>query len=143
MMPPTLALFIPILAIAFGCGIAMLAIYLSYRRRKDTFELYHKERLAALDKGVELAPLPDALLSEDGRPFRPYSPRRHLLKGLVWLFTGVGLGAALGPTAGWDVSLFSLMPIGVGLAHLIYYFVEGKNEAAAIEHASSSGSVSA
>jgi hypothetical protein len=123
-----LALLIPILAIILGVGIAMLAIFLQYRKRKETFALYHQERMAALDKGVDLPPLPDFLLSDDGRAFRPYHPRRHLLKGLTWLFTGIGLGVALWPTAGFEYSLFSLIPIGVGLAHLIYYFVEGKNE---------------
>jgi hypothetical protein len=124
-----LALLIPILAIIMGVGVAMLAIFLQYRKRKETFALYHQERMAAIEKGVDLPPLPDFLLSDDGRAFRPYHPRRHLLKGLTWLFTGIGLGVALWPTAGFDNSLFSLIPIGVGLAQLVYYFVEGKREA--------------
>ena len=128
-----LALMIPILAIVLGVGIAMLAIFLQYRRRKETFALYHQERMAALDKGVDLSPLPDFLLTEDSKPIRPYHPRRHLLKGLIWLFTGIGLGVALWPTAGFEYSLFSLILVGVGLAHLIYYFVEGKKEADAVD----------
>jgi len=79
---------------------------------------------------VDLPPLPEALLTDDGRPIRPYNPRRHLLKGLVWLFSGIGLGIALWPTRHHDYTLFSLIPIGIGLAHLIYYFVEGRKEAA-------------
>ncbi|HYG33601.1 MAG TPA: DUF6249 domain-containing protein [Clostridia bacterium] len=133
MGPQILALLIPIIAIILGILLAMMVIYLGYRRRKEVFALYHTERMAALEKGVELPPLPDALLSEDGRPFFPYTPRRHLLRGLVWLFAGLGLGAALGPTAGWDVALFALIPIGIGMAHLIYYFVEGRKEAEAME----------
>jgi uncharacterized protein DUF6249 len=124
-----LALLIPILGIILGIGIAMLAIFLQYRKRKETFALYHQERMAALEKGVDLPPLPEYLLSDEGPAFRSYHPRRHLLKGLIWLFTGIGLGVALWPTAGFEYSLFSLIPIGVGLAHLIYYFVEGKAEA--------------
>jgi hypothetical protein len=124
-----LALFIPLVAIVMGVGVAMLAIFLQYRKRKETFALYHQERMAAIEKGVDLPPLPDFLLSDDGRAFRPYHPRRHLLKGLTWLFTGIGLGVALWPTAGFEYSLFSLIPIGVGLAQLVYYFVEGKSDA--------------
>ena len=124
-----LALLIPILAIILGVGIAMLAIFLQYRKRKETFALYHQERMAALEKGVDLPPLPEFLLSDDSNALKSYHPRRHLLKGLIWLFTGIGLGVALWPTAGFEHSLFSLIPIGVGLAHLIYYFVEGKTEA--------------
>jgi uncharacterized protein DUF6249 len=130
---PIIALFIPIIAIVMGIGIAMLAIFLSYRRRKETFTLYHQERMAALDKGVELPPLPDFLFSESGKPAGPYHPRRHLLKGLVWLFIGIGLGCGLWRTVDLDWALFSVIPIGIGLAHLVYYFVEGKKEAEAIE----------
>jgi hypothetical protein len=132
MLIPLVSLLIPIVAIIMGIGIGMLALFLKYRRRKDIFSLYHQERMAALEKGVELPPLPDALFNEDGRPCRSYNPRRHLLKGLVGLFFGVGLGIALYMTVGqW--AFFALVPIGVGLAHLIYYFVEGKNEAKELE----------
>jgi hypothetical protein len=130
---PLFGMMIPIIAIVMGIGVAMLAIYLSYRKRKDIFALYHQERMAAIEKGVDLPPLPEALLTEDGKPLRPYNPRRHLLKGLAWLFVGIGLGLALWATVGYDWALFSLVLTGIGLAHLIYYFVEGKKEAEAIE----------
>jgi hypothetical protein len=124
---------IPIIAVILGIAVAMLAIYLSYRKRKEIFALYHQERMAAIEKGVELPPLPEAMLTDDGRPFRPYHPRRHLLRGLAWLFVGLGGGVATWATAGLDWALFGLVPVGIGLAHLIYYFVEGKKEAQAIE----------
>ena len=111
----------------------MLAVYLGYRRRKEFFAMYHQERMAAIDKGVELPPLPEALLTEDGRPARPYHPRRHLFRGLAWLFVGIGLEVALSASVASNWALFSLVPIGIGLAHLIYYFVEGKKEAQALE----------
>lgn len=130
---PTLGLMIPIITIVMGVGIAMLAIYLGYRRRKEMFALYHQERMAAIEKGVEVPPLPEALLTEDGKPLRPYHPRRHLLRGLAWLFVGIGLGIALWASVDSNWALFSLIPIGIGLAHLIYYFVEGKKEAEAID----------
>jgi hypothetical protein len=56
-----------------------------------------------------------------------------LLKGLVWVFIGFGLGCGIWRTAGFDWALFALVPIGIGLAHLIYYFVEGKKEAEEID----------
>ena len=130
---PLLGLMIPMVIVVVGGGVALLAIYLGYRRRKEIFSMYHQERMAAIEKGVDLPPLPDALLTDDSRPARPYHPRRHLLRGLAWLFVGIGLGLGLTPTAGLNWALFSLVPAGIGLAHLIYYFVEGKKEAAAIE----------
>ncbi len=131
-MAPPIVFAIPILAIIFGLSLAMLALYLGYRRRRETFALYHQERMAALEKGVELTPLPDALVSDSGGPFRSHHPRGYLLKGMIWLFSGIGLLVALGRVADWDVALFALIPIGVGLAQLIYYFIEAKKETAAL-----------
>lgn len=130
---PLMGLMIPILIVVVGGSAALLAIALGYRRRKEIFAMYHQERMAAIEKGVDLPPLPDALLTDDGRPARPYHPRRHLLRGLVWLFVGIGLGLALLGTVALNWALFSLVPVGIGLAHLIYYFVEGKKEAEALE----------
>jgi hypothetical protein len=123
-----LALMIPIVAIICGCSIPVAAIISNYRRRKHLFELYHQERMAAIAKGVDLPPLPDDLLA-DGEPERPRvkSPRDSLLKGLVWLFVGLGIVAALFGIEGPDTALLGLIPAGVGLAHLIYFFVEGRN----------------
>ena len=45
---------------------------------------------------------------------------------MIWLFVGLGLFMALREVAGQDVAWFALTPIGVGLALLIYYFVEGR-----------------
>ena len=45
---------------------------------------------------------------------------------MIWTFVGLGLFVALREVAGEEVALFALMPIGVGLALLIYYFVEGR-----------------
>jgi hypothetical protein len=133
MEPPTLALMIPIISIVFGVGVAMLAIYLSYRKRKEVFALHHQERMLAIEKGLEVPPFPEGMLEEGAAP---YNPRRHLLKGLVWLFIGLGGGVALWATVdaeGAHYSLFSLVFIGIGAAHLIYYFVEGKKQAEAAE----------
>jgi hypothetical protein len=136
MEPETLGLLIPIIAIIMGIGIGMLAIYLGYRKRKELFTCYHLERMAAIEKGIECPPWPDRLLADETAPSSP-SPRQHLLKGLVWLF--IGLAGTVAVYAMFDLrhALFGLIPIGVGLAHLIYYFVEGKKEAEAAEQASS------
>ena len=125
-----MALMIPILGIILGIGIGMLAIYLRYRKRKELFAHYHQERMAAIEKGIECPPWPDRLLEdEDTSP----SPRRHLLKGLVWLFIGLGVSVAVYATVDFRRALFGLIPIGIGLAHLIYYFAEGRREAEATE----------
>ncbi len=130
-MHPTLILLIPLLAIFMGIGIGMLGLVLSYKKRKEMFSLYHQERMAAIDKGIELPPLPDGFFSEE--PKNPASPHRHLLKGLVWLFLGVAVTAAIYANHGRDIALYGLIPTSVGLAYLIYYALVGKRAAEAAE----------
>jgi hypothetical protein len=124
--PVAMSFVIPILSIVLGIGVAVLAITLSYLKRKHIFTLYHQERMAALDKGVDLPPLPESLLSEDNGP---RNPRRLLLRGLVWLFLGVAVIISVYAFAGLRLALFGLIPAGIGLATLIYYAVAGKAEA--------------
>ncbi|MBM3879362.1 MAG: hypothetical protein FJ387_06535 [Verrucomicrobia bacterium] len=129
--PEILGTMIPIVAIVMGFGFGMLGVYLNYRKQKGIYALYHQERLAAIEKGVELPPLPEHLFSEGDKTA---SPRRLLLKGLVWLFIGLGLLAALYAIEG-HVALFALIPTGIGLAYLIYYRVAGQQEAELFEAA--------
>ena len=53
-----IAVMIPIVAIVMGIGIGMLSLYLDYRKKREMFAMHHKERLTAIDKGMEVAPLP-------------------------------------------------------------------------------------
>ncbi len=127
---------IPIIAIIMGIGIGMLGLVLSYKKRKEMFALYHQERMAAIDKGIDLPPLPEGFFSEDART---PAPHRHLLKGLVWLFLGVAITTAL-YVNNWQKStaLFGLIPTAIGLAYLVYYALVGKRaaeEAEALERA--------
>jgi len=121
---------VPIFAIVFGCGIAMVAIYTNYRKRRDIYSLHHRERMAAIEKGVEVPPLPEAFFTEETTP---YSPRRNLLKGLVWLMLGLTALLALYQEGDEDVAWFGLIPMGIGAAYLIYYFAVGRKEAEALE----------
>jgi hypothetical protein len=122
-----IAVFIPIVAIVMSLAIPIIYQVLDYRRRRDIVEAHHKERLAAIERGMELPALPEAFYSPLDRNKRP----RHLPTGMVWLFIGIALFLALGAVAGEEVRFFGLIPAGVGLAFLIYYFIEGKHEAAA------------
>jgi hypothetical protein len=129
-----LAMMIPIISIILGMGIGMLAVYLGYRKRKDLMDHYHQERMAAIEKGIECPPWPDSLLVDETTHS---SPRRQLLKGLVWLFIGLTTTVAIYVAVAHEYALFGLIPAGIGLAHLIYYFVEGRKEAEAAEQAAS------
>jgi hypothetical protein len=117
-----IALFIPIVAIIMTLSIPIVFAIIDYRRRRDIVEAHHKERMAAIERGMELPPLPESFFRSFNYDRRP----RHLLTGMIWTFVGAGLFIALREVAGRDVAWFALMPIGVGLALLIYYFVEGR-----------------
>ena len=137
MLTDIVALFIPIIAIVMALGTGMLSIYLNYRKRKDMFALYHQERMTAIEKGIELPPLPEHFFLEDRKPPRR-SQHNKLLAGLVLLALGVTLYLALHFTGvrtenGGDAGLFALIPAGLGVACLIYYFTVGRKLAAVME----------
>jgi hypothetical protein len=113
-----MALLIPIFGIVFGVGVAIVSIVAGHRERLKRAELRHRERIAALEKGIELPPEPDF----DARNKRSGS----LKSGLVGLFVGVVLYFALRAVTDEDIALFGLIPTAVGLANLIAYFVESK-----------------
>jgi Domain of unknown function (DUF6249) len=141
-MEPSLSIqvfvfLIPFTAIVMGLGTGMLAIYFNYRKRKEMFMLYHQERMAAIEKGIELPPLSEDFFHENGRPSRR-SPHKALLNGLIMLFIGLPLYFALHFTAdrtdgGGDSALFALIPAGIGAAYLIYYFAVGRKIALTVE----------
>ncbi len=102
-----------------------LVAYFSHRSR----EMLHRERMLALEKGLPAPSEPP----RDSR--RQLSSRDYLLRGLMWLFVGLGLLAfcwtfALTFPLGDDrlqhfrLGLLGFVPVGVGLAYLIFYMVE-------------------
>lgn len=117
---------VPIIGIVFTLGpllsIPIVYIALNYRKRKRLMELSHTERMAAIERGMEVPPLPLELI--DGRSTRR---RSSLLPGLVWFFIGLAMvGGTL--SIGDDLPIvFGLVPLGIGLAYLIYYGVEGRH----------------
>jgi hypothetical protein len=116
----SIAVLIPIAGIVFGIGIAAVSIVTTHREKVKRAELRHKERIAAMEKGVEMPPeIIDT--DESGRP-------RFLLQGLIWLGVGIGIFFALGELAGDDVGMLGLIPAAVGIATLIYYAIEGRKE---------------
>ena len=117
---PALGMLIPILSVTVSLGALIVWIVVWYRRRMHEVDCRHKERMAAIEKGLELPPEP--------LPQPQQAPRsRYLLRGLIWL--GVGLAITFGGQdwlraplggGGW-------IAVAVGAAYLIFYFVEGRS----------------
>lgn len=116
-----MALLIPILGIVLGVGVAVVAIIASHREKQKRAELRHRERLAAIEKGIELPPDPDVEIA-------PRKSASSLKSGLIYLLVGIVLYFALSEVAGDDVALFGLIPAAIGVGSLISYFVEGRRK---------------
>jgi len=124
MSQDVVAVFIPIVAIVMSLSIPIVFAVVDYKRRRDIVEANHKERLAAIERGMDLPALPESFYQS----VKPARRSSYLLPGLVWLFVGIGIFIALGAIAGDDVRMLGLIPAGVGLALLIYHFVEGRKQ---------------
>ena len=112
-------------------GIAYLGFYewLRHQRRNQI----HRERLAAVEKGVEIPPL------EDETHRRAWNVQRILLlAGLIWISVGVGayvtLSAVLASPANARLEIpagiqwIGVAPAAIGLSHLVVYLAEKRKE---------------
>jgi hypothetical protein len=116
--------------IIFWWGVVSLLFkYLRYRNRLKLRELFHKERIAAIEKGISLAELPeDALehLSEE-RMWESYNSGNHrinklaLALGLVLLFGGIGFIISMSIFRNLSFGLLGVIPVMIGIGLLIYY----------------------
>ena len=131
-----LGLLIPITAIVGGLSIPIIYLLTHYKKRQQLLEQNHKERMLALEKGIELPPIPAELLVRD--PFDSPDDHRqgwdeadkYLRSGITWLFVGLALAVVVWlknepENAGW-----ALIPIAVGLAKLLFYRISSKRPAA-------------
>ena len=122
--------FIPIIAIVMGIGIGMLSLLLDYQKKVRLFELNHKERLFALERGIELPPLPADFFKSGSQKDEPSDPRANSLRwGLMWLLLGAALAVAISFNNTVEEASWALLPVAVGIAQLIYYKVSGDKRA--------------
>jgi hypothetical protein len=110
-----MALLIPILGIVLGVAIAIIAIVTSHREKLKRAEQRHLQRLAAIEKGIELP--------FDPEPEADTGKGSTLRGGLTGLFLGIVLYFALREVASPEVALFGLVPAAIGAAGLISYYV--------------------
>ncbi len=121
------AISVPIVAIVLGLSLAMLRSWLDYKKKKEFFELHHRERMAAIDKGLDVPPLPAELLvgPSDG----PRKARDPLKTGLIWTLVGAAICVA------WFIEdkenfAWGLIPAAFGIANLLYYAITRKSSQA-------------
>jgi hypothetical protein len=127
MNPGVIGVFIPIVAIVMGIGIGMLALWSEHKRKSQLLEQLHRERMHALDKGLEPPPIPDHLAG-NGEGSGPGSAAKSLRNGVVLLLIGIVLWVAIGRVEGGDAAWFGLIPAAVGIGNLLYALVLWKKE---------------
>ena len=131
MNPGVIGAFIPIVAIVFGIAIGALAIWSEHKRKLELIERLHRERMLALEKGVEPPALPPAMvgqLASKPRAASRYLWPRAMRNGLMLLFGGIVLYFAVDHAGGSEGAVFMLIPAVLGLANLIYAAVIFKQE---------------
>ena len=115
---PLMSLIIPIIAIAGGITLAIVRIFTQARLE----ELARKERIAAIERGVDPAKLPDVPASDSYSVGSSRIRRAHglLIGGLVLVAIGLGVSvvfAFVEPSkANW---IAGVVPGFVGIALLI------------------------
>jgi hypothetical protein len=125
----TISLLIPLVSVTLGIGMIIVAILAKHQRDMRELDNRHKERMAAIEKGLDLPPDPVAERALAARrPGGGGTGSRYLLRGLIWL--GVGLALALSDNfLGERSRIYGWVAAAVGVAYLIYYAVEGRREA--------------
>jgi hypothetical protein len=131
MEPGVIGAFIPIVAITLGVAIGSLAIWSEHKRKLELIDRLHRERMLALEKGVEPPALPPGMvgdLAAKPKIVPRYLWPRAMRNGLMLLFGGIVLYFAVDEAGGREGAMFMLVPAALGLANLIYAAVIWKQE---------------
>ena len=112
---------IPITAIVMGIGIGMLGLWTDHKRKSQMLEQTHRERMAAIEKGIELPPMnASTSLHRTATPKSGPIPRRSCAHGVFMLSLGIVLYFALVTVGASEAAVFGLIPATIGLANLAY-----------------------
>ena len=102
----------------------ILGIVLNYRHSRHLIDLVHKERMSAMERGLEAPPLPAR--TSEFRSERPAASYLH--RGLLLTLLGLSLMAAFGVNAGVQSALWGLPVAALGAAYLILFFITASKE---------------
>ncbi len=120
---------IPLVSIVLGILMIIVAIVTKHRRQMQELDNRHRERMAAIEKGLDLPP--DPVVERTAAAERSRGYRRagsdYLLRGLIWLGVGIALSVS-DNFFGTGNRMFGWIAAAVGVAYLIYYGLEGRRE---------------
>ena len=118
-------------------AIVMVAVigYLAFRQwlQLNRRTMIHRERLAAIEKGMDLPPV-----EQEARRSGWGVQRFLLLAGLVWVSLGIGTFVTLSALLAYPSQVtqgipqglqwIGLAPVCIGLSHLVVYLIGKKKE---------------
>lgn len=120
------AVVVPVVAIIGGISFAAYSMYLKVRRQRETLQMYHAERMAAIEKGIELPPLPPEALYDQhgGTGYRGDYRRRRRGSGLTLVFVGAAITVAMWQASGDNSFWWGLVIIAWGLGKLVSEYLD-------------------
>ena len=124
-----ISMLIPLVSIVLGIGMVIVVIVSKHRRQMQELDNRHRERMAAIEKGLDLPPDPvvEQAAVAERLTVRRRAGSNYLLRGLVWLGVGIALVGS-DSILGTGNRAFGWVAVAVGAAYLIYYALEGHRE---------------
>lgn len=128
-----LPLLIPIVAIVMGVTAGIVAMVADFRKKRIMFELHHKERMAAIERGMEVPPLDlrsGNFVAGGASPyggiadFRDACVRRRGSSGIVLIFVGLGWMLAEYLNNSDHFPVWSVVVVAWGLGKIVRDFYE-------------------
>lgn len=128
-----------LIVFAAAASIPVSVFYFRYRAKRELTKAWHEQRLAAIEKGVELPPIPEALVNGSHRD-KPPAPadwsRWSLLVALICLGGGLGVLMSFGggnPEMSHDRAMRDFAHLGgatamLGLALFIFWLMAGRKK---------------
>jgi Domain of unknown function (DUF6249) len=124
-----MTMIIPIVAIVGGISFAAYSMYLKIRKQRETLQMYHAERMAAIEKGIELPPLPPELLDDRYYGTDHHGEYRYRRwrgsSGLTLVLVGAAVSVALWQATGDKSFWWGLVIIAWGLGRLLSGHLDG------------------
>ncbi len=110
------ATFITVIGMWMLLIFGAMTIFLGYRHRRAALDMQHRERMSALERGLDPPPpVYDVLRQQAGRQ------AEYLHRGVVCIVMGLALMAALALNAGLASAAWALLPVAFGVACLIIH----------------------
>ncbi len=124
------AVLVPCIAIIGGISFAAYSMYLKVRRQRETLQMYHLERMAAIEKGIDLPPLPPEEFVHgeyDGGRYRGEYRRRRRTRGLSTVLVGAVVAMALWQINGDKSFWWGLVIVAWGVGRMVSDHLDGDN----------------